>query len=165
MTASEVKSHSSIDRFLVVFHSPTGMAETGLLACRSEKTDRASRFNGDSNPRSGFATLSLDLSAYVYICASTHQAHIPMGSVLGSLDISSTTGLAAVFVDKQKNASSQNSAQFTSRRASRTQFPNSRRIVYRRTRGLRRAGGAGTKEIAACRGCCCHSPVTACSDS
>jgi hypothetical protein len=30
----EVKSHSSIDRFLVVFHSPTGMAETGLLACR-----------------------------------------------------------------------------------------------------------------------------------
>jgi hypothetical protein len=35
--ASEVKSHSSIDRFLVVFHSPTGMAKTGLLACRSEK--------------------------------------------------------------------------------------------------------------------------------
>jgi hypothetical protein len=26
MTASEVKSHSSIDRFLVVFHSPTGRA-------------------------------------------------------------------------------------------------------------------------------------------
>jgi hypothetical protein len=43
MTASEVKSHSSIDRFLIVFHSPTGMAETGLLACRSEKTGRASR--------------------------------------------------------------------------------------------------------------------------
>jgi hypothetical protein len=30
--------HSSIDRFLVVFHSPTGMAETGLLACRSGVT-------------------------------------------------------------------------------------------------------------------------------
>jgi hypothetical protein len=39
---SEVKSHSSIDRFLIVFHSPTGMAETGLLACRSEKTGKAS---------------------------------------------------------------------------------------------------------------------------
>jgi hypothetical protein len=43
MTANEVKSHSSIDRFLVVFHSPTGMAETGLLARRSEKKGRASR--------------------------------------------------------------------------------------------------------------------------
>jgi hypothetical protein len=41
MTSGEVKSRSSIDRFLVVFHSPTGMAETGLLACRSEKTGRA----------------------------------------------------------------------------------------------------------------------------
>jgi hypothetical protein len=41
MAASEVKSHSPMDRFLVVFHSPTGMAETGLLACRSEKTGRA----------------------------------------------------------------------------------------------------------------------------
>jgi hypothetical protein len=48
MTASEVKSHSSIDRFLVVFHSPTGMAETGLLACRSEKTGRASRCNANT---------------------------------------------------------------------------------------------------------------------
>jgi hypothetical protein len=37
MIASEVKSHSSIDRFLVVFHSPTRMAETALLTCRSEK--------------------------------------------------------------------------------------------------------------------------------
>jgi hypothetical protein len=27
MTASEVKSYSSIDRFLVVFHSPTGMTD------------------------------------------------------------------------------------------------------------------------------------------
>jgi hypothetical protein len=42
---SEVKSHSSIDRFLVVFHSPTAMAETGLLACRSEKTGRVSGCN------------------------------------------------------------------------------------------------------------------------
>jgi hypothetical protein len=48
MTASEVKSHSSIDRFLVVFHSPTGMAETGLLACRSEKTGRASWCNANT---------------------------------------------------------------------------------------------------------------------
>jgi hypothetical protein len=48
MTASEVKSHSSIDRFLVVFHSPSGMAETGLLACRSEKTGRASRCNANT---------------------------------------------------------------------------------------------------------------------
>ena len=48
MTASEVKSHSSIDRFLVVFHSPTGMAETGLLACRSEKTGRVSRCNANT---------------------------------------------------------------------------------------------------------------------
>jgi hypothetical protein len=43
-----VKSHSSIDRFLVVFHSPTGMAETGLLACRSEKTGRASWCNANT---------------------------------------------------------------------------------------------------------------------
>jgi hypothetical protein len=49
----------------------------------------------------------LVLAAYVYICVSTHQVHIPMGSVLGLLGISSTTGLAAVFVDKQKDASSQ----------------------------------------------------------
>lgn len=49
----------------------------------------------------------LVLAAYVYICVSTHQIHIPMGSVLGLLGISSTTGLAAVFVDKGKEASSQ----------------------------------------------------------
>jgi len=48
----------------------------------------------------------LVVAAYVYICVSTHQIHIPMGSVLGLLGISSTTGLAAVFVDKQKEASS-----------------------------------------------------------
>ena len=49
MTASEVKSHSSIDRFLVVFHSPTGMAETGLLVCRSEKTSRVSQCNANTD--------------------------------------------------------------------------------------------------------------------
>jgi hypothetical protein len=49
----------------------------------------------------------LVLAAYVYICVSTHQVHIPMGSVLGLLGISSTTGLAAVFVDKQKDTNSQ----------------------------------------------------------
>jgi hypothetical protein len=49
----------------------------------------------------------LVIAAYVYICVSTHQVHIPMGSVLGLLGISSTTGLAAVFVDKGKEANSQ----------------------------------------------------------
>jgi hypothetical protein len=34
----EVKSHSSIDRFLVVSHSPGRIAETGLPIHRSEKT-------------------------------------------------------------------------------------------------------------------------------
>src|SRR5260370_8990277 len=34
----------------------------------------------------------------------TKQAQVPMGSVLGLLGISATTGLAGVFVDKQKNA-------------------------------------------------------------
>ena len=46
----------------------------------------------------------LSLAAYVYICLMTRQAHVPMGSVLGLLGISATTGLAAVFVDKQKSA-------------------------------------------------------------
>jgi len=46
----------------------------------------------------------LVVTAYVYICVSTRQIHIPMGSVLGLLGISATTGLAAVFVDKQKDA-------------------------------------------------------------
>jgi hypothetical protein len=44
----------------------------------------------------------LSLAAYVYICLVTRQVHVPMGSVLGLLGISATTGLAAVFVDKQK---------------------------------------------------------------
>ncbi|MGA2812177.1 MAG: hypothetical protein ABSG16_12305 [Candidatus Acidiferrum sp.] len=48
----------------------------------------------------------LSLAAYVYICLATEQVHVPMGSVLGLLGISSTTGLAAVFVDRQKNAAS-----------------------------------------------------------
>jgi len=48
MTAGDVKSHSSIDRFLVVFHSPTGNAETGLLACRTEKTGRVRRCNANT---------------------------------------------------------------------------------------------------------------------
>jgi hypothetical protein len=48
----------------------------------------------------------LVVAAYVYICISTHQVHIAMGSVLGLLGISSTTGLAAVFVDKQKETTS-----------------------------------------------------------
>jgi len=46
----------------------------------------------------------LSLAAYIYICLMTKQVHVPMGSVLGLLGISATTGLAAVFVDKQKGA-------------------------------------------------------------
>ena len=49
----------------------------------------------------------LAVAGYVFICATTRQAHIPMGSVLGLLGISSVTGLAAVFVDKQKDSSGQ----------------------------------------------------------
>jgi hypothetical protein len=46
----------------------------------------------------------LSLVAYVYICLMTDQPHVPMGSVLGLLGISATTGLAAVMVDKQKGS-------------------------------------------------------------
>jgi hypothetical protein len=49
----------------------------------------------------------LAVAGYVFICATSRQAHIPMGSVLGLLGISSTTGLAAIFVDKQKDGSGQ----------------------------------------------------------
>jgi len=49
----------------------------------------------------------LSLAAYIYICLMTRQVHVPMGSVLGLLGISATTGLAAVFVDKQKNAATE----------------------------------------------------------
>jgi hypothetical protein len=49
----------------------------------------------------------LVVAAYTYICVTTHQVHIPMGSVLGLLGISSATGLAAIFVDKQKEGSAQ----------------------------------------------------------
>jgi hypothetical protein len=45
----------------------------------------------------------LVLAAYVYICITSRQVHIPMGSVLGLLGISSTTGLAAIYVDKKKS--------------------------------------------------------------
>jgi hypothetical protein len=46
----------------------------------------------------------LALSAYVYLCVSTLQIHIPMGSVLGLLGISASTGLAAIAVDARKSA-------------------------------------------------------------
>ena len=46
----------------------------------------------------------LAIAAYVYICASTLQIHIPMGSVLGLLGISATTGLAAAAVDTKKTS-------------------------------------------------------------
>jgi hypothetical protein len=46
----------------------------------------------------------LAVAAYVYLCASTLQIHIPMGSVLGLLGISATTGLAASFVDTKKTS-------------------------------------------------------------
>jgi len=48
----------------------------------------------------------LALGAYVYIVMVTRQVHVPMYSVLGLLGISATTGLAAVFVDKQKTSGS-----------------------------------------------------------
>jgi hypothetical protein len=47
----------------------------------------------------------LVLGAYLFICITTYQVHVPLGSVLGLLGISSTTGLAAIFVDKQKMSS------------------------------------------------------------
>jgi hypothetical protein len=50
----------------------------------------------------------LSLVAYVYICVMTKQVHVPMGSTLGLLEISSTTGLASIFVSKQKGATSAN---------------------------------------------------------
>jgi hypothetical protein len=46
----------------------------------------------------------LAVAAYVYICASTFQIHIPMGSILGLLGISATTGLAASAVDSRKTS-------------------------------------------------------------
>ena len=46
----------------------------------------------------------LVVAAYSYICVSTRQTHIPMGSMLGLLGISATTGWAAVAVDRQKGA-------------------------------------------------------------
>lgn len=46
----------------------------------------------------------LAVAAYVYICASTLQIYIPMGSILGLLGISATTGLAAVAVDARKTS-------------------------------------------------------------
>jgi hypothetical protein len=46
----------------------------------------------------------LAVAAYVYLCVSTLQIHIPMGSVLGLLGISATTGLAAAAVDTRKNS-------------------------------------------------------------
>lgn len=50
----------------------------------------------------------LSLGAYIYICLMTKQAHVPMGSVLGLLGISATTGLTAVLVDKRKGAATDN---------------------------------------------------------
>ncbi len=50
----------------------------------------------------------LAVIAYVYICVSTLQIHIPMGSVLGLLGISATTGLAATAVDTGKNLKAKN---------------------------------------------------------
>jgi hypothetical protein len=46
----------------------------------------------------------LVIAAYAYICVSTRQIHIPMGSILGLLGISATTAWAAIAVDRQKVA-------------------------------------------------------------
>ena len=87
----------------------------GILLYLAETTDllRYTLAAGPTRPqRSPFSLglvqmafwFCLSLAAYVYICLMTKQVHVPMGSVLGLLGISATTGLAAVFVDKQKNA-------------------------------------------------------------
>ncbi|HWZ43498.1 MAG TPA: hypothetical protein VNW97_08465 [Candidatus Saccharimonadales bacterium] len=73
----------------------------------------------------------LVVAAYAYICVSTRQIHIPMGSVLGLLGISSTTGLAAIFVDKQKEASS---------RSQRNSLVAEREALKARIAGLQDAG-------------------------
>lgn len=57
----------------------------------------------------------LILAGYVYICVTSRQTNIPLGSSLGLLGISSSTGLAAVFVDKRK--SDANSAKYESLKA------------------------------------------------
>jgi hypothetical protein len=44
----------------------------------------------------------LALAAYIYVCTSTLQIHVPMGSMLGLMGISATTALAAVAVDVRK---------------------------------------------------------------
>lgn len=48
----------------------------------------------------------LALAAYMYICLSTLVIHIPMGSMLGLLGISATTGLASIAVDSRKDTAS-----------------------------------------------------------
>ncbi|MFZ0797976.1 MAG: hypothetical protein WCA13_09720 [Terriglobales bacterium] len=90
----------------------------GALIYLSAKTDLLRYVVGQRPPAPQRPPFSLGLvqmafwfylvvAAYVYICVCTLQPHIPMGSVLGLLGISSTTGLAAIYVDKQKEASSQ----------------------------------------------------------
>src|SRR5437773_1323376 len=70
----------------------------------AESPPPTSAFCATSRVARGFY---LAVAAYVYICISTLQVHIPMGSVLGLLGISATTGLAAVAVDKQKMSTAQ----------------------------------------------------------
>jgi hypothetical protein len=50
------------------------------------------------------------LAGYVYVCASTLQIHVPMGSMLGLLGISASTGLAAAAVDVRKMGQAQANA-------------------------------------------------------
>jgi hypothetical protein len=87
----KVKSHSSIDRLLVVFHSPTSMAKTGLLACRSEKTGRVSRCNAKTKDLSLFrfdmetsqlAEISRDYrrTASGFLCAALRAGRAPRGA-------------------------------------------------------------------------------------
>jgi hypothetical protein len=80
----------------------------------------------------------LVLAAYVYILVSTRQIHINMGSVLGLLGISATTGLAAVAVDKQK---------FSSARDQRNSLTAEKTALTKRMEELKTSGaGAGTPE-------------------
>ena len=55
---SEVKSHSAVDRILIVFCSPSGIGETGLLVYLAEKTTETAAHNAEvrSSLESGLGT-------------------------------------------------------------------------------------------------------------
>jgi hypothetical protein len=92
--------------FIVLLAVLAGMAwKTPLLRYTAESS-------GDDKKKAPFSLGSVQMAwwfylavaAYVYICVSTLQIHLAMGSVLGLLGISATTGLAAVAVDAGKTS-------------------------------------------------------------